>query len=199
MTPCNPPIPAAGATSISDTSARKTAHAAAASATARQSPARTSAACTSAPKRSRSSPRPLQKQAAAELARLGAAPVSAPLTELARLAGQAIAWKDTMGAKVNELSGGIRYQGGQGTEQLRAEIALFERAMDRCSAVLVAMARLDIDDRLAGIREKTADMLERALDAALEASGTPLEGKAKARATFRRNLVILPAPEDPAS
>ena len=34
-------------------------------------------------------------------------------------------------------------------------------------------------------------MLERALDAALEASGAPLDGKAKAREAFKRNLKVV--------
>ena len=95
-----------------------------------------------------------------------------------------------MAAKVNELSS-IRYESETGGEQLRAEIALWERALDRCITTLAAMAKLNIEERLAGIRKQTADMLERALDAALEASGAPLDGKAKAREAFKRNLKVV--------
>lgn len=129
-------------------------------------------------------------QAARALARLDVPPVTDPLTELSRLAAQAIAWKDAMGGKVNELTS-IRYSTDAGGEQLRAEIALWERALDRCVVTLTAMAKLNIEERLAGIRKQTADMLERALDAALEASGAPLDGKQRAREAFRRNLKVV--------
>lgn len=136
----------------------------------------------------------LNAQAAAELARLGVASVTDPLAELGRLAGQAVAWKDRMAAKVNELAE-IRYEDAKGAEQLRSEIALWERALDRCAAVLTAMARLGIDERLAAIRQRTADMLERALDTALEASGLGLDERSRAREVFRSKLIILPEPE----
>jgi len=132
----------------------------------------------------------LNKQAAAELARLDVPPVTDPLTELARLAGQAVAWKDAMAAKVNELAS-LRYESATGGEQLRAEIALWERSLDRCISTLGAMARLNIEDRLAGIKRRTADMLELALTQALQKSGADLAGQAAAREEFRRNLRIV--------
>lgn len=132
----------------------------------------------------------LNASAAKELARLDVPPVTDPLTELAKLAGQAVAWKDAIAGKVNELTS-MRYESENGGEQLRAEIVLWERALDRCITTLAAMAKLNIEDRLAGIRKQTADMLERALDAALESSGLPLEGKAKAREAFKRQLKIV--------
>jgi hypothetical protein len=134
----------------------------------------------------------LDEQAARELARLNVPPVTDPLTELARLAGQAVAWKDSMAAKVNELSG-IRYSTETDGEQLRAEIVLCERALDRCITTLGAMAKLNIEEWLAGIRRQTADMLERALEAALAASGAGLDGQQAARQAFRANLRVVQA------
>lgn len=104
----------------------------------------------------------VQQQAAAELARLNVAPVEDPLSELAALAGQVVAWKDQMAGKVNALTS-LRYEGGIGTEQLRSEVALFERAMDRCMAALTAMARLNIDERLARITEAQQELVLAAL------------------------------------
>lgn len=99
------------------------------------------------------------------LARLDVAVVEDPLTELGRLAGQVVAWKDALAERVNELTS-IRYAAsGAGTEQLRSEVALFERAMDRCAAVLGLIAKLDIDQRLARITEQQADVVVRAVDA----------------------------------
>ena len=131
----------------------------------------------------------LQAQAAKELARLNVDPVTDPYTELARLAGQAVAWKDAMAGKVNALTS-IRYS-TEGGEQLRSELLLWERALDRCILTLTAMAKLNIEDRLAGIRQQTADMLERAFDAGMEASGASFEGKAKGRDAFKRHLKVV--------
>jgi hypothetical protein len=132
----------------------------------------------------------LNEQAARELARLDVEPVANAFEQLALVAGQAVAWKDSMAAKVNELLE-LRREDVAGTEQLRAEILLWERALDRCVATLTAMIKLNIEEKLAGIRKQTADMLERALDAALEASGAPLDGKAKAREAFKRHLKVV--------
>jgi len=131
----------------------------------------------------------LTQQAERLLYQRDAAPVTDPLSALQKLAGRAAAWEDLIGEKVNEMRS-IRYS-TEGGEQLRAEIAVMERAMDRLGRLLVDIAKLNIEERLAGIRKQTADMLERALDAALEASGAPLDGKAKAREAFKRNLKVV--------
>jgi len=132
----------------------------------------------------------LNEQAARELARLDAPPVANPLEELARLAGQCVAWKDAMAVKVNELTS-LRYEGGPGIEQLRAEVMLWERALDRCLAALSAMAKLNIEQRLAGVHAATAQMLEEALAAALQKSGLDITGQARAREVFKERLRVV--------
>ena len=132
----------------------------------------------------------LQQQAAKLLYQRDATPVTNPLEALQKLAGRAAAWEDIIGEKVNEMRS-IRYSTEEGGEQLRAEIAVMERAMDRLGRLLVDIAKLNIEEKLAGIRKRTLDMLERALDEALEASGAPLEGKAKAREAFKRTLRVV--------
>lgn len=107
------------------------------------------------------------EQARQELARMDVEPVDDPLSELARIAGQVIAWKDAIAAKVNELTS-LRYENENGGEQLRAEVGLLERAFDRCEKFLTAMARLNIDERLAAISEQRAELIITMLSAALE-------------------------------
>ena len=111
--------------------------------------------------------RQAEEQARAVLARLDVAPVDAPLSELAKITGQVIAWKDAIAAKVNELTS-LRYENENGGEQLRAEVGLLERAFDRCEKFLTAMARLNIDERLAAISEQRAEKIMEMLAAALE-------------------------------
>jgi len=119
--------------------------------------------------------------------------VADPLTELGKLAGQVLAWRDALAAHVNELTS-IRYSArGAGTEQLRAEVALFERALDRCAHVLVAMAKLDIDARLAAITEQQATAMLRALDATLTAIGISGSAAVEARSVMARHLRVVEA------
>ena len=99
-----------------------------------------------------------------------AAPVTNHLEALQKLAGRALALEEFIGETVNDLKH-LRYGTEGGGEQLRAEVAVLERAMDRCGKLLTDLARLNIEERLAAVREATARMLEQALDVALEASG----------------------------
>ncbi|MEV0090457.1 HGGxSTG domain-containing protein [Streptomyces sp. NPDC050738] len=104
------------------------------------------------------------------LARLDVGPVDNPLTALSEIAGQVIAWKDALAERVNELTR-IRFTDDKGAEQLRAEVALYERAMDRCVNVLGTIGRLKIDERLAAINEQQAGVVIGAIEAALAYAG----------------------------
>lgn len=106
----------------------------------------------------------------AVLADLGVAPVDDPLRALLDLAGQTLAWQQATADLVNRLDN-VRYAGSNGAEQLRAEVGLYERAMDRASHVLSAIARLNIEDRVARISERQADIVTDAVIAGLTAAG----------------------------
>ena len=131
-----------------------------------------------------------REQARAELAALDVAPVGDPLRQLALLAGQVLAWRDSMAGRVNAL-GSLRY-GTDGGEQLRAEVALYERSLDRAERVLVAMARLNIDERLAAVTEAQASIIERAVTAALASEGLDLAAQDRARRVVGRHLRAVP-------
>jgi hypothetical protein len=122
------------------------------------------------------------------LAQLDVTPIEDPFTELSKLAGQVVVWKDQLADKVNELTA-VRYEAmGAGTEQLRAEVALFERALDRCASVLGLIAKLDIDTRLARISERQADAVIRAVDAAISAAGITGPAAVQAKQVAAREL-----------
>lgn len=122
------------------------------------------------------------------LARVDVEPISDPLSEMAKIAGEAVAWKDAIRDRVNELTS-VRYS-TEGGEQLRAEVALFERAMDRCEKFLTAMARLNIDERLARISERQADIIIKAVTATLADRGLSTEEQAEARRDVARRLRV---------
>lgn len=115
-------------------------------------------------------------------------PCADPLIELQKLAGQVIAWKQLLAEQVAQLAEWRYTAPGSGTEQLRAEVALFERAMDRCLHVLTAIAKLDLDNRLARITEQQAAAVVRAVSAAITAAGITGTAAAEARATAARHL-----------
>lgn len=134
----------------------------------------------------------------------GAKPIDNPYVELSRLAGQVVAWKDTLAGIVDSMSGDAecpecgasvpgagewRYEAsGAGTEQLRSELALFERAMDRCGGTLGMIAKLNIDERMARINERQADAVVRAVDAAIAAAGITGPAALQARQVAAREL-----------
>lgn len=63
-------------------------------------------------------------------------PVEAPLEVLALLTDEAIAMKEALAMRVNALQQ-IRFVAERsGTEQIRAELVLYERSMDRVASFL---------------------------------------------------------------
>ncbi|GAA0897814.1 hypothetical protein [Pseudonocardia zijingensis] len=150
--------------------------------------------------------RVVEQQVRRLLADLEVPAVEDPFTELAKVAGQVVAWKDALADLVNRLvedapceqcgatGGRLRYESfATGAEQLRSEVSLFERAMDRCAHVLTAMAKLNIDERLARITDLQAQAVLRAIDVALSTAGVTGAAADEARAAGARELRKAPA------
>src|SRR4029077_7314275 len=112
-------------------------------------------------------------------------PVSNPLDVYAEFTGRVMAWMKTIDGLVRNLES-PRYAGLTG-EQIRGEVQLFERAMDRCNTVLSTYAKLNIDERLSRITAEQQQMVVEAIEAALAAANVTgalaLEAK---RAAARR-------------
>jgi len=126
-----------------------------------------------------------------EVADLVGEPVENPLAAMAEISGRARAWMLRLERKVEALGDKIRYEGGTGTEQLRSEIALYERAMDRCATILANHARLNIDERLAKITQRQADAIERAVEAVILHLDVTPEQAESARAVAARHLAVV--------
>lgn len=129
--------------------------------------------------------RVLEKQVKHAIAGMDIKPVENPLTALSQLAGEIIAWKDLMATHVATLKDTLRY-GTEHAEQIRGEVLLYERGMDRAVAVLAQIARLKIDERLAAINEAQVKQMSRMLEGALDALGLGYEQKRKAFAELSR-------------
>lgn len=128
------------------------------------------------------------REARRALAELDVAPVDDPLTALSQLAGQVVAWQEAIAGMVNQLGDHVRYEGAAGAEQLRAEVALYERAMDRTNSVLSTIARLDIDARLTRIEEAKAQLLMDAVQAGLDAISLTTEQATTVKQVMARKL-----------
>lgn len=133
-----------------------------------------------------------EHEARKAVARLDLSPVGDPLNQLAILAAQVLAWRDAMAEQVNGLTS-LRYESfsdAGSSEQLRAEVSLWERALDRCERVLTAMARLNIDERLARISERQIEVMEAAIRATLADPdfGLDIAGQDKAAQALGRRL-----------
>ncbi|MEJ2860549.1 HGGxSTG domain-containing protein [Actinomycetospora flava] len=125
------------------------------------------------------------------IGRLEVAPCDNPLEALAELAGEVLAWKDQLGRLVADLRS-VRYDSEGYGEQVRGEVLLFERAMDRCAKVLGLIARLDLDARLSRVSEQQADLVVAAVQAALDTAGVTGDRASEARAVAARHLRAVP-------
>lgn len=128
----------------------------------------------------------VEKKARALALRLDIDPVDNPLQALSLHMGEEIRLKEAFHLLVTQLEE-LRYRGAAG-EQIRAEITLYERALDRVGTRLIAYARLNIDERLAVIQEKQAEAIIRAIDAALAHAGITGPAAVEARQVAAREL-----------
>lgn len=128
------------------------------------------------------------REVRAVLAELDVEPVDDPLQALLTLGGQVLAWQEAAATLVNRLNDQIRYEGAAGAEQLRAEVALYERAMDRAAHVLGLIAKLNIEERMVAVSERQADTIIAAIDAALAHAGVTGGAAADAKRVAARHL-----------
>jgi hypothetical protein len=132
-----------------------------------------------------------ERAIAKTLGRLDITPVDNPLTALAELAGEILAWKQLAAERVALLESLARENLLIGNEDVRAEVQVFERAMDRAVTVLATIARLNIDERLAKISEQQAALVREALNRALADAGVPREQQRETVTHLARHLRVV--------
>ncbi|WP_018655908.1 hypothetical protein [Actinomadura flavalba] len=86
-----------------------------------------------------------------------AEPVEDPFAELLKLAGEMRGFKSFLADRVAALRA-EQWTGDEDGEQNRALISTYERALDRAGKVLADIARLNIEDRVATIHERQAQV-----------------------------------------
>ena len=132
-------------------------------------------------------------QAAATRAinRNGIAPVGDPIEGLRSLAAEAVALKDFFSDRLKALEE-LRYQGNTG-EQLRAEVGLYERALDRSQKFLHDLARLGLDERQVRVSEAQTAIFAGVIARALSAAGLPEETAVLVRSSIANELRLVEA------
>ena len=103
------------------------------------------------------------ERAAAFLSQQAYEPMEDPILHMQMLASEAWAAKEFFKTQIEEL----RYKGQTG-EQLRSEVALWERAIDRCDKIISNNIRLGIAERMLRLREEQAvqiiGLIQRVMD-----------------------------------
>jgi len=114
----------------------------------------------------------LDRDARKLLAIEGFEPIVDPFTELSELAGEVKKLKNVLRDKVEELTN-LKDVGGKNVAtQIDVLFQAYERSIDRCERILMGMARLDLEDRIARLHARidsdTADQIVSAMTASLE-------------------------------
>lgn len=127
------------------------------------------------------------------LADLGQAePVTDPLAALMQLAGEQLALKDAARTLVEGLDD-IRYESRTGGEQLRAEVTLYERSLDRSARILAELLRLGVEERHVRLAEAQGALVVAAIVGAMQDIGMGAEETERMRAAVAVRLRALPA------
>jgi hypothetical protein len=109
---------------------------------------------------------------------------------LADLAGEISAWKELAAERVAALKDLAQRNYASGGDEVRAEIQVYERALDRCVHVLATIARLNIDERLVKISQQQADLVKTALMTALADTGLDRTVQREAAGHLARHLRV---------
>lgn len=117
-------------------------------------------------------------------------PIDNPLGVYASFAGRVMAWMNSMDALLNDLASPTSSSILTG-EEIRGEVILFERAMDRCNTVLATYAKLNIDERLTRITEAQQAMVLQAIEAALASADVTGARAVEAKKAAAKRLRVV--------
>jgi hypothetical protein len=90
-----------------------------------------------------------------------------PLRALQQLAAEVLVFKNYLRSQVAQMEELIADNRLTGTDDVRALVTLYERALDRSSRILVDIARLNIDERLMKISRAHGDHIAWVIEAVL--------------------------------
>lgn len=132
-----------------------------------------------------------EADARAVLAHEGITPITSPLEELGRLTSEVLAFKDALAQWVNAIQGELSQPNSLGTEQLRAEVELYERALDRSGRFLDLLARNGFEEQRLRLAESQAVAVVAALTRTLAGLGLNAQQQEQARVCLADELRAL--------
>lgn len=115
--------------------------------------------------------------------------------ELEQIAAEARAFKNICRDRLAAIGDEWRYSSATG-EQLRAEVALYERAIDRCNKILTDYVRLGIADKRVKIAEAQALLLVGVIQSILNRLDLSRDQKRIAAVVVPEELRAISAPKD---
>lgn len=118
-------------------------------------------------------------------------PITNPLERLLELAGEADAFRESLRLLANKLDNQIRYFGSAGGEQLRGEVAMYRVAIKDVTDLLIAIAKLDIDNQLVRLETRRVEMTVTALKAGAVDAGLTEEQQRSVMAHVGRHLRLI--------
>jgi hypothetical protein len=107
--------------------------------------------------------------------------------DLMQLAGVVSAWRKLMQDRVSYLTS-LGYAGLETGEQIRADVMLFERSLDRSAKVGEMLARLNLDERKQALDERLAAQLGLAIKLILDDLNLTEEQRAIAAAVAPKRV-----------
>lgn len=109
---------------------------------------------------------------------------------LLRVAEEQETWKNICLAKLAKLhEDEWRWDGDRAGEQIRSEILMYERAVDRATNTLIKIGRLGIEDKLMRIAERQAQVVEQAIVRTFAELGLDPDMQAAARKRIVAHLM----------
>jgi uncharacterized Zn finger protein (UPF0148 family) len=116
------------------------------------------------------------------------------ITEMDRLAAEAIVFKDVCRDRLNVLlaTEDMRYEGKTG-EQLRSEVVLYERALDRCNTILSTSVRLNIHEKRVELEKQKAILVAAAFRETLSEMEFTRDVAATAMQVFSQKMRAISA------
>lgn len=138
----------------------------------------------------------IEASAARVLAHEGITAIEDPLDELGKLASAAKAMMDALGARVNSLDD-LEHFDAKNSPAIKAEVQMYERAMDRTHRLLDSLVRHGYSERVIQIQESEAMLVAGVLKRVIAGLGLSVDQQKQAQVLLAgefRALAPRPVP-----
>lgn len=109
----------------------------------------------------------VEADARAALAYEGLTPIDDPIVELGKLANEITGMKNGLAARVAALDSPV-FTDAFGSEQVHAEMKLYNESLDRCIKILDLLGKHDLDARLVRVQEDNGRLFQYIVQGILE-------------------------------